>query len=155
VNVAEDLIRDKDRALVSVDGSVTIGEGIKLMARENVGCLLVSGSDGKIEGIWTERDLVHNIADNGFGLESHAISRYMSSPVLSCRWDDSVYSLMDKFLGLRIRHILVEKDGDYIGLLSVGDVMKSVIRAKDHDLAQANSKLSWDYYEEWMYKPQT
>jgi signal-transduction protein with cAMP-binding, CBS, and nucleotidyltransferase domain len=154
VNIAEDLIRDKNRALVSVGKDISVGEGIKLMARENVGCLLISVDD-KIEGIWTERDLVHNIAEHGFGIESHEISRYMSSPVLSCSWDESVYHLMDKFLGLRIRHILVEKDGRYIGLLSVGDVMKSVIRAKDHDLAQANSKLSWDYYEEWMYKSQS
>ena len=70
------------------------------------------------------------------------------------RWDESGYSLMDKFLGLRVRHILVEKEGRYIGLLSSGDVMKAALRAKDHDLAQANAHLSWDYYEEWKYKPQ-
>jgi signal-transduction protein with cAMP-binding, CBS, and nucleotidyltransferase domain len=151
MNIAEDLIKDKNRELVSVPSSTTINEAVSLMAKENVGCLLVSAAD-KIEGIWTERDLVHNIAEHGFAIGSDTIDKYMSSPVRSCKWNESVYSLMDTFLGLRIRHVLVEKDGEYIGLLSSGDVMKSAIRAKDHDLAQANANLSWDYYEEWMYK---
>jgi len=151
MNIAEDLIKDKNRELVSVPASTTLDEAVSLMANENVGCLLVS-VDNKISGIWTERDLVMNVAEHGFGIASDTIDKYMSSPVLACQWNESVYSLMDKFLGLRIRHVLVEKDGEYIGLLSSGDVMKSAIRAKDHDLAQANANLSWDYYEEWMYK---
>ena len=76
----------------------------------------------------------------------------MKSPLHTCEWNESVYILMDKFLGLRVRHLLVKKDDEYIGLLSAGDVMKACVRAKNHDLAQANSELSWDYYEEWMYK---
>jgi signal-transduction protein with cAMP-binding, CBS, and nucleotidyltransferase domain len=151
MNIAKDLIKDKNRELVSVPADTSVTEAVNLMAKENVGCLLAS-INNEIKGIWTERDLARNIAEHGFGIGSDSIEKYMSSPVLSCKWDESVYSLMDKFLGLRIRHILVEQDGKYIGLLSAGDVMKAAIRAKDHDLAQANSNLSWDYYEEWMYK---
>ncbi len=153
MNIAEDLIKDKNRALVTIPPTTPILKAVKLMADQNVGCLLIE-ADGEIRGIWTERDMVHNLATDGCGIENEAVEKYMTSPVLSCRWDESVYSLMDKFLGLRIRHILVEKDGKQIGLLSSGDVMKAALRAKDHDLAQANSKLSWDYYEEWMYKQQ-
>jgi len=151
MNIAENLIKDKNRELVSVPSNTTISAGIALMAKENVGCLLVT-VDGEVTGIWSERDLARNIAERGFDIGSDEIKDYMKSPLKSCKWNESVYSLMDKFLGLRIRHLLVEKDGKYIGLLSVGDVMKASIRAKDHDLAQANSKLSWDYYEEWMHK---
>ncbi len=151
MNIAEDLIKDKNRELVSVLADTTVSDGIDLMAKENVGCLLVA-VDGEIKGIWSERDLARSIAERGFGIGGDEIRNYMNSPLQACEWNDSVYSLMDKFLGLRIRHLLVEKDGKYIGLLSVGDVMKASIRAKDHDLAQANSNLSWDYYEEWMYK---
>jgi len=151
MNIAEDLIKDKNRELVSVSAETTVKSGIAMMERENVGCLLIS-VEGKITGIWSERDLARNIAHKGFDIGRDEIGAYMNSPLQSCEWNASVYSLMDKFLGLRIRHLLVKKDGEYIGLLSVGDVMKASIRAKDHDLAQANSQLSWDYYEEWMYK---
>ena len=154
MNVAEDLIKDKNRELLCIPAEADIAEAVQLMARENIGSLLVT-VDGEIKGIWTERDLVHNIADNGFEIQTQPVREFMSSPVKSCRWDESVYSLMDKFLGLRIRHILVEKEGKFIGLLSSGDVMKAALRAKNHDLAQANAGLGWDYYEEWKYKPRS
>ena len=148
MNIAEDLIKDKNRELVSVSSNTTVNDGIALMAKENVGCLLVV-VDGEIKGIWSERDLVRSIEKYGFGIGANKIKDYMNSFLHTCKWDDSVYHLMDKFLGLRIRHLLIEKDGKYIGLLSIGDVMKASIRAKDHDLAQANASLSWDYYEVW------
>ncbi len=151
MKIAEDLIHDKNRALVSVPKSTTISESLKLMAKENLGCLLVSDQD-EIVGIWTERDLARDVVEDGFGIGSETIGKYMSSPLISCKWNDSVYSLMDKFLGLRIRHILVKRDEQLIGLLSAGDVMKASIRAKDQDLARANAALSWDYYEEWKHK---
>ena len=60
---------------------------------------------------------------------------------------------MDKFLGLRVNHVLIERKGKYIGLLSVGDVMKAVIQEKTEELHELNSFMSWEYYEEWKWKP--
>ena len=130
MKVAEDLIHDKNRALVSVPKATAISEALSLMSVENVGCLLVSDQDD-IVGIWTERDLARDVVEGGFDIGSEAIGKYMS---------------------LRIRHLLVKKEGRFIGLVSAGDVMKACIREKDHDLARANAALSWDYYEEWKHK---
>ncbi|MBT3191126.1 MAG: CBS domain-containing protein [Verrucomicrobia bacterium] len=149
--IAEDLIQDKNRELVSVPSTTTVAEAVALMKRENVGCLLVSEAD-QIVGIWTERNLSRDLAQDGFGIASAPLSAYMSQPLLCCEWNESVYRLMDKFLGLRIRHLVVKKEGAFIGLLSAGDAMKASIRAKDQELAQANASLSWDYYEEWKHK---
>ena len=151
MRVAEDLIKDKNRELVSVPAGMTVAEGVATMARENVGCLLISEA-GSIVGIWTERDLAQDVAKDGFEISSATLGSYMSQPLVTCEWSDSVYSLMDKFLGLRIRHLPVKKEGEFIGLLSAGDVMKASIREKDQELAHANARLSWDYYEEWKHK---
>jgi CBS domain-containing protein len=151
MRVAEELIKDKNREPVSVSSSTTIKDAVALMARENVGCLLVSEGDS-IVGIWTERDLARNIADQGFDISAAEIGSFMSQPLKFCEWNDSVYTLIDTFLGMRIRHLPVKKEGVFIGLISAGDVMKAAIRAKDHELAQANSTLSWNYYEEWKHK---
>jgi CBS domain-containing protein len=151
MKVAEDLIADKNRELVSVPTTTTISEAVSIMSDENVGCLLV-GKEGRIVGIWTERDLARDLAVDGFEIASEPIGNYMSHPVIACDWNESVYSLMDKFLGLRVRHLLVSKEGEYLGLLSAGDVMKAAIRTKDQELAQANAQLGWDYYEEWKHK---
>jgi len=53
------------------------------------------------------------------------------------------------FLGLFIRHILVEKDGDYIGLLSIGDVLRASLVAKDLQIKGLNAIGGWEYYENW------
>ena len=151
MKVAEDLIKDKNRALVSVPGTTTLAEAVAVMKVENVGCLMVSDGDAMV-GIWTERDLVRDVASDGFDIASATIGSYMSHPLITCQWNDSVYSLVDKFLGLRIRHLVVSKEGAYIGLLSAGDVMKASIRSKDQELAQANAGLSWEYYEEWRHE---
>ena len=55
--------------------------------------------------------------------------------------------------GLRIRHLLVEKEGRPIGLLSAGDVMKATLEMKNRELKALNAMVSWDYYEDWRWKP--
>ena len=151
MKIAQDLIEDKNRELVSVPSTTTIAEAIVLMANENVGCLLVS-EGGAITGIWTERDLARDLVIDGFDITSATVGQYMSTPLITCEWNESVYNLMDKFLGCRVRHLPVKKEDIFIGLLSAGDIMKASIRAKDQELAHANATLSWDYYEEWKHK---
>lgn len=53
------------------------------------------------------------------------------------------------FLGLFIRQILVEKDGDYIGLLSIGDVLRAGLVAQDLQNKELNAIGSWEHYEYW------
>ncbi|MDP6491630.1 MAG: CBS domain-containing protein [Kiritimatiellia bacterium] len=151
MKVAQDLIKDKDREVVSVPTVTTIAEAVALMDRENVGCVLVT-EDGAIVGIWTERDLARDVAGDGFDIHSAQIGSYMSHPLITCEWSDSVYSLMDKFLGLRIRHLVVVREGRHIGLISAGDVMRATVHEKDRELAEANANMSWHYYEEWKHK---
>jgi signal-transduction protein with cAMP-binding, CBS, and nucleotidyltransferase domain len=62
---------------------------------------------------------------------------------------DTVYELMDKFLGLRLRHLLIRKGEDFIGLLSIGDVTKACLQARTKELEELHEVVSWEYYEEW------
>lgn len=56
---------------------------------------------------------------------------------------------MDKFLGLRLRHLLIDKNGESIGLLSVVDVMRSALQEKTLELEELHTVATWEYYEEW------
>ena len=148
MNIADDLLKDKNRDLVTVTEDTVIVDAVAKMVEQRVGAILVKrGSD--ITGIWTERDLLYGIAPPTIDIAKERIGDHMSTNLKSCEWNDSVYKLMDMFLGLRVRHLLVKKDGKYIGLLSSGDVLKATIREKNMELAQLNASMSWDYYEEW------
>jgi CBS domain-containing protein len=53
------------------------------------------------------------------------------------------------FLGLFVRHLLIEKEGEYIGMLSIGDVLRASLLSKHRQFAELNEFVSWDYYENW------
>ena len=73
----------------------------------------------------------------------------MSVKLISANVEEQAFQLYDKFLGRRIRHLLIEEDGEYIGLLSVGDVMKANLQQKSEEYEQLNHMVSLEYYENW------
>lgn len=152
METAKNMVADKGREIMTVPVGTTLFATLKKMNQKKVGAILVT-RDERIIGIWTERDLMQDVIQEGFDLKSALIEDYMTTDLRSAPHTDTVFNLMDKFLGLRIRHLLIEEDGNIIGLVSGGDVMKCVIHEKDADLKQLKSMVSWDYYEDWKWKP--
>lgn len=152
METAKDMLGGKARELITVPAGTTVYATLEKMNAHRVGAILVTRGDAVV-GIWTERDLMHNAIEAGFDPKTALIDDYMTTDLVSAPHTDTVYNLMDKFLGRRIRHLLIEENGRHIGLLSGGDVMKCVIHAKDAELRQLNSMVSWDYYENWKWKP--
>ena len=148
---AEDIVNEKGNDIIAIGADATVHMALLTMINSNVGAILVE-KDGEITGIWTERDLMRDTVKAGFDPATSLIGDYMISPLISAPHNDSVFNLMDKFLGLRISHLLIEKDGDYIGLLSVGDVMKATLQTKTDELKALNAMVSWDYYEDWRWQ---
>lgn len=153
METAKSMVDNKGREIVSVPVGTTLFAALQKMNQNKVGAILVT-RDEKIIGIWTERDLMKNSIQEGFDPKRALVEEYMTAHLVSAPHTDTVFNLMDKFLGLRIRHLFIEEDGNIIGLVSGGDVMKSVIHAKDAELHQLNSMVSWDYYENWKWKPE-
>lgn len=151
METAKKMVADKGREIVSVPVGTTLCATLKEMNQKKVGAILVT-RDEKIIGIWTERDLMRDIIRERFDLKDALVEDYMTTQLISAPHTDTVFNLMDKFLGLRVRHLLIEEDGNIIGLVSGGDVMKCVIHEKDTELRQLNSMVSWDYYENWKWK---
>ena len=148
---AEDIVNEKGNDLITIGADATVHMALLTMVNSNVGAILVE-KDGEIVGIWTERDLMRDTVKAGFDPAASRIGDYMISPLISAPHTDSVFNLMDKFLGLRISHLLIERDGDYIGMLSVGDVMKATLQAKTDELKALNAMVSWDYYEDCRWQ---
>jgi signal-transduction protein with cAMP-binding, CBS, and nucleotidyltransferase domain len=93
--------------------------------------------------------------DPTFDPNTIRIEEVMTQSLIFAPHTDTVYNLMDKFLGLRVRHLLIEKDGEPIGMVSSGDVMKASIQEKDGELKQLNTLVGWDYYENWCWRPES
>ena len=152
METAKNMVADKGREIMTVPVGTSLFAALEKMNQKKVGAILVT-RDERIIGIWTERDLMQDVIKEDFDLKNGLIEDYMTTELISAPHTDTVFNLMDKFLGLRIRHLLIEEDGNIIGLVSGGDVMKCVIHEKDADLKQLKSMVSWDYYEDWKWKP--
>ena len=148
MKTAEDIIKDKKREMVCISPDQTIREAIQLMTANKIGAILVKRED-KIVGIWTERDLLYNSNQPGFDPDSHLIGDYMTTSLHTARHDTSILKIKEMFLGLFIRHVIVEKDGDFIGLLSIGDVIRASLLEQDRQIKELNKIASWEYYENW------
>lgn len=150
MKTALDIVKNKDKDIITVPENFTIYDALKVMVKNRIGAILVT-RDEKIVGVWSERDLMEDTLKEGFDPQKAIIKDYMTTNLFSAPFDDSIYSLLDKFLGKRLRHLLIEKEGEYIGFLSTGDVIKANLMEKTRELKELNAIVSWEYYENWRW----
>jgi CBS domain-containing protein len=154
MKTAEDILKEKGSDVVCISKSGTIGEAIKRMNDRRIGAILVKdGSD--IVGIWTERDYLRNSGDADFDPKSACVGDHMSSPLHFASHDADLIQLEEMFLGLFLRHIPVEKDGRFIGMISIGDVLRADLLEKDKKIKELNTLAGWQYYEHWGWERKT
>ncbi len=145
---AEDILAEKGNVTIAVARDCKIADAISLMNEHRIGAILVE-EDGKMVGIWTERDYLRNSGDPDFDPAQAKIGQYMTSPLHFAPSDASVTRLEEMFLGLYLRHLPVQKDGTFIGMVSIGDVLRANLLVKDRQIRELNSIASWQYYENW------
>ncbi len=145
---AEDILNEKGPELICVSPETTIYDALKIMIDKKIGAILIKKDDECI-GIWTERDLMRNTVIEGFDPKTAKIGDYMTTNLVSASYDDPVYSLADKILGLRIRHLLIEREGNYIGLLSAGDIIRTGLQLRTEQLEELDQIVHLDYYTKW------
>jgi len=147
---AEDLLKVKDRDVISVSPDATVADALATMDQHRIGAILVK-EEARLVGIWTERDLLHNMLDPEFDPKAAKVKDYMVAQLVYTPHTDSVYNLMDKILGRRHRRLLIQRDGEFIGLLTAGDVMRAFMQEKRREMENLNATVGWEYYEEWRW----
>ena len=150
MKTAEDLLKKKEGKLIAVFIEATLYQAIEQMIHHKIGSILIE-KDGEIVGIWTERDFIRYSLKSDLKLKQEFIKNFMHQKLIFANHDDSIYQLMDKFLGLRIRQILIKKDDQVIGLLSSGDIIKESLNEKAKELKDMKQILNWEYYENWNW----
>jgi len=148
MKTAEDIIAEKGSETVCVSKEQTLLEAIQLMNEKKIGAILVKEGDDLI-GIWTERDYLRNSGDPNFKPQAVKVGDSMSSPLHFAKHDANLTQLEEMFLGLYLRHLPVQKNGTFIGMVSIGDVLRANLLEKDSKIKELNSMASWQYYENW------
>ena len=148
IRTARDILKEKGGHMVTINSDATIYQALTIMTQNKVGAVVVLDEE-KIVGIWTERDLMFRAMEEGFNPKTALLKDNMSVNIISANIEEQAFQLMDKFLGRRIRHLFIEDGGEYVGLLSVGDVMKANLQVKTEEFEELNQMVSLEYYENW------
>ncbi|MCC6495650.1 MAG: CBS domain-containing protein [Propionibacteriaceae bacterium] len=119
----EDVIRKKGADVVTIAPSATVAELVELLAKFNIGAVVVSADDG-IDGIVSERDIVRHLASDGAAVLSQPVSGIMTTDVKTCTPDDDIEDTAHTMTYGRFRHLPVIKDGKLAAIISIGDVVK-------------------------------
>jgi CBS domain-containing protein len=121
-----DILRGKGSIVFSVAPNVTVYEGIQLMAEKNIGGLLIS-EHGQPIGIFTERDYARKVILKEKSSKTTSLGDVMTTKLITVNSDHSVENCMEIMTDKHIRHLPVVDDGQLVGLISIGDVVRFVI----------------------------
>jgi CBS domain-containing protein len=121
------ILREKGRAVIAVTPTASLTEAASLLTRNRIGAVLVLDADGRPAGILSERDIVRAIAREGGGALSRTVASSMTAPVATCEETDTVEDLMERMTHGRFRHLPVVLDARVVGIVSIGDVVKTRI----------------------------
>lgn len=127
------LLSAKGDAVATVGPDATIKVAVGELRAHGIGALVVSSDGTHIEGIVSERDIVRALFDRHGSLLDEPVRSIMTSTVFTCSPSDEVESLMRVMTERRIRHVPVVRDGALVGIVSIGDVVKSRIGELEKD----------------------
>jgi CBS domain-containing protein len=129
------MIRKKGNEVFTIAPEATVLDALKMMAKHNVGALLVMTED-KMQGIVSERDCIRKVELMGREAKVTKVSEIMTGDVITIDCSQPLEECMALMIDKNIRHLPVYDGSELAGLLSVRDVLKEVIEVQQMMLSQ-------------------
>lgn len=136
---AEDILLAKGSDVVGILATATVRQAASRMVEANVGCLLVE-MDGRIVGIFTERDMLRRVVDCGKNVQTTTVAEVMSSPVETCRPSEDLAQCARLLHRHKFRHLVVMDGAEPVGVISMRDLIGRVEPAVPGTLAATTAR---------------
>jgi CBS domain-containing protein len=136
------ILRAKGDTVTLVTPQAPIAEAVAVLRREGIGALVVSRDGFAVDGILSERDVIHGLARMGPQLLDATVEQLMTRRVFTCTPRDSIADLMAEMTKRRIRHIPVLQDGELAGIISIGDVVKARLDEMEYETSSLRSFIA-------------
>jgi CBS domain-containing protein len=138
----EGILRTKGRTVATIAPDATVGAAVDELISRNIGALVVSQDGKSVDGIISERDIVHALAERGADLLSLKVAQVMTRRVVTCDPADSIEQLMAEMTNRRIRHFPVVQDGRLCGIVSIGDAVKNRLDEVEYEARSLRSFIA-------------
>jgi len=135
------LLDRKGSDTLTIDVNATVFEALELMAEHNVGALVVTQGD-RIAGILSERDYARKIILKGRFSRDTPVSEIMTEDVATIDPDRPISACMSSMTDKRIRHLPVVESGRLAGIISIGDVVRSIIEDQQFTIEQLENYIA-------------
>lgn len=141
MKTARQLLGEKQiHQLISIPSGATVFQALQIFAEWNVGAALVMDGN-KLIGIFSERDYARRVVLLGRSTATTLVNDVMTSQVVCVRADTHTSECLALMTERRIRHLPVKEDGEVIGVLSIGDLVRSTIAEQRFTIEQLESYL--------------
>lgn len=126
------ILHGKGREVIQVGSQESVLSAVRLLSEKRIGCVPVV-DDGKVVGIFSERDLLHHVARDGAAALDRQVGDVMTAPAITTDEKTPVIHCLSLMTKRRVRHLPVVVDDKLIGLVSIGDLVKFRIDSIEAD----------------------
>lgn len=134
MSIAE-VLHHKGRHVSTIRTIDTVEMALRKLDEERIGALVVLDRWGKLAGMFSERDVIHGLAQHGAEALSYEVHELMTPDVTTCTPEDRIDAVMQVMTVHRVRHLPVMEQGELVGLVSMGDLVKQRLGEKEQEAA--------------------
>lgn len=136
------ILKEKGYSVVTAPREASVQEVCHLLHENRIGAVVVVDAENRIEGIFTERDVVAAISKRGVQCLAEPLGEVMWRNVFCCTRHTSITTLMDIMNMHRARHLPVEHNGRLAGIVSIGDAVRHHIKAIEYEAEYIRSYIT-------------
>ncbi|MGB9771998.1 MAG: CBS domain-containing protein [Candidatus Kapaibacteriota bacterium] len=125
---AKDILKTKGPEVFTIGEEKTLADAVKILSANNIGVLLVLSSEAKIVGIISERDIIRQLAKDSEKCLSTKVKDVMTRQVIVVEPEDDLEYIEKVMTQNRCRHVPVISNKVLVGLISIGDIVKSMLK---------------------------
>jgi CBS domain-containing protein len=127
------ILAGKRAGLITIEPTATLTDAVRLLAAKRIGAVVVTGADDRLVGILSERDIVRTLADQGEAALNAPVSESMTRKVVTCAETETISEIMERMTAGKFRHVPVVEQGRLVGIVSIGDVVKSRLEEMERE----------------------
>ncbi len=147
MKTVQDILKVKGKEVWSISATATVFEALKLMSEKSIGALMVMDEKGQVAGIISERDYARKVILLGKTSRKTQVKEIMTpvSRMFTIRPDAPVEESMVIMTQKHVRHLPVYDGSQFHGIVSIGDIVKTIIEDKDAMIEQLHNYISGKY----------